>query len=176
MPVEVTTQMARDHAETDADDAVLRRLIDAAERQVIAMHGPHAKDGVTAQLEGGGPRIYLSRSISTVTSVTECAGIAETETVLATDDYRLWHGGLTMQRLQSGTNPSAVWADRVVVAYTPVDDSDERVRVILDLVKLQLGYQASRFVRVGDQSTIELNYEQERRSLLSSLREVPNVG
>lgn len=158
---------------TDIPDAAIRRLIDAAEESIDSRYGARASSDQTDAGDGGMEIFPLSRPAATITSVTE--RLATTDTVLAADDYESLHGGRILRRLSDGTNGAiirlgaAIWGDRVTVVYKPVSDDNQRKRVVIDLVKLSIRYDATTSTRDGDHSESRPGYEKERESILGSL-------
>jgi len=116
--------------------------------------------------------LYLERPAESIASVTEFWGdpFNETETILAPADYRLHYGGRALERVGNATNPRWLWGHRVVISYVPLDDSAQRKRICIDLVKLALRYNATKEVVAGD--TREYAYDDytvERANLLDEL-------
>ncbi len=153
--------------ETDVEDSSINVLIDAAEDAIDRRFGLRSSTAQTDKAEGGGQYYFLSRPAASITSVTETTG--SSDTVLSADDYELLHGGRQLRRLADGTNGASRWAERVAVVYTPKSDDPERKRVVIDLVKLSLRYDATKTKKDGDHSESAPDYEQEREKILSSL-------
>lgn len=110
--------------DSSVTDASLQPLLDAAESAITQAVG--GLDATTEYLAGGRIALLLSRRIGSVTVVTEGS------TVLIAADYRVRDYRLI--RLPVGR----VWAPNVEVTYIPFDDLDERKRVQLALVRLDL--------------------------------------
>jgi hypothetical protein len=165
----LTVAQVRAHVETDLADEALERLIDDADAEIIDRAG--AVDEQTDEMHGVelATALCLSRRASEITEVVET--VSEDETTLAADDYSLRAGGLFLDRLSTGTNGRSTWGDSVVVTYTPVDRTARRTRVLIDLVKLSVQYNALRSESVGDYSATSAEYETERERLLGRLRE-----
>jgi hypothetical protein len=145
----------RDRKETDLSDDSVQALIDTAEADIIARHGPYAHDTpITIQRSGDCKTINIARPIDAgaTVAITETvdspSGI--TETTLADDDYRLWTGGRWLERLHTGTNPRWQWPQLVEITYTPVDDTAERTEVATKLVILSIEYEGVIETRAGD--------------------------
>lgn len=166
MPL-VTAAQAREHIETDLPDAALQRLIDDAESEIVRRFGPHAPGPVVEEHAGGDPLLFLRRPALSVQSVAE--EVAYVVTALDASDYRLRFGGRAIERLPTGPHPRRFWGDLVTVTYAPVDDTPQRVRVLLDLVQLAVAYGAVDSVSVGDYSEQALDYQRERERLLAGL-------
>ncbi len=93
--------------------------------------------------------LRLSRPLDTGESVTIVetdpanTGAAGDEVTLAADDYRVLHGGRTLQRLNGGTNPRDYWAPLVTVTYTSAGNAGAvaaREEATIKLVHLDLTY------------------------------------
>lgn len=154
-----------EHFETDLDDVPVQRLLDDAESEIDRVFGALATQADSA--EGLTRSVFTSRPIDTITSVTEI--IDDVSTVLASDDYRRI-GTREFRRLADGTNARSLWGDEVVIVYGPVSDVNQRTRVQLDLVKLAIQYQAVKSQALGGGVSFAFPaYEEERRSILSSL-------
>ena len=163
----LTVADVREHFETDLSDAAIQRLLDDAERDIIARFGDHAS--ATEEWLSGGSILFTLRPISSVTSIAERVG--DTTTMLASDDYRQI-GRWMIERLDTGTNPASLWGDQVTVIYAPEDDTDRRKRVQLDLVKLAIQYDALRSRGAGDLTSSSPDYEDQRSALLARLSTV----
>lgn len=165
----------REHQATSLGDVPLQRLLDAAEVAIAARVG--LLGTLTERRRGGGLFLYLSRRAGTLTTVTERYGdpLGVSSVVLDGTDYTLLPDGLTLRREWTGTHPANRWAEDVVVASTAFDDTSERQRVAIGLVKLDLTHNpglASETIGDWSESYVNgsaMNYEMERESLLSSL-------
>jgi len=165
----VTLAQAREHLETDLVDAALTRLIDAADAEIVAFAGAHIS-AITTLLYGGGEYLYLTRPAASFTSITEYVEPSDlTGTLLVATDYRVELGGRAIRRLATGTNKSSEWGDRVSIVYIPVAESERRIRVELDLVRLFAKYEALKSEGIGDYEADHLAYDPERIRLLQSL-------
>src|SRR3546814_7725086 len=88
-------------------------------------------------------------------------------TELTADDYRILHGGRTLERLVGGTNGATRWAPLVEVTYTPVSDAAKREEVVIKMVALDLTYRGlDKQESVGDYSR---SRSEEHTSELQSL-------
>lgn len=177
MPL-LTPDEIRAHVETDRSTDALAALIADAEASLVIRYGASYPGPVTvtrflADLSLVTPTmLYLERPALSITSVTEFWGdpFRETATVLAPNDYRVQYGGRALERLGNATNPRWLWGHRVDVSYVPVDDTPQRKRICIDLVKLALRYNATKEVVAGD--TREYAYDDytvERANLLDEL-------
>lgn len=162
----------KEHVETDLSDDVIDRLIDDADAEIVKRYGPHVTQIDTFENVNAATAIYLSRNASAITSVTEEVRDGEgsyTETVLASDDYKLRRNNLSLERLRDGTNPRATWGHVVTIVYVPDDDGTRRIRVEIDLVRLAIEYNALSTEDTGDYRSSSLRYSDERESLLRTL-------
>jgi len=168
----MTLAEIRAHIESDLSDAALTELIDAADYSIVSSVGPHAVDGdITKVVLGGDALLFLPRPAVTFTSVTEVVG--DVSTVLATDDYRAWFGNTLdtriLRRLNDGTNPRGVWGNRVSVVYAPLNDDAQRKQVEIMLVRLAVQYRALSSERVGQYSSVILDFQKEQANLIQPL-------
>lgn len=159
-----TIEDIRDAFESDIPDVRIQGLIDAETEEVTSRFGPE----LTETYEGypSGSFISLPTPAALISSVVEIEGT--TETTLAANDYRIRSSGWRLERLSSGTNQSDCWARRVLVTYVKTD-SARRWRVIIDLVKLALQYDALTHESTGENSSDHVNYQEEREALLRTL-------
>ncbi|MDA2936831.1 hypothetical protein MYX75_01025 [Acidobacteria bacterium AH-259-A15] len=174
----LTTTQITDHFDTDLPTAAIQRLLDDAEKEIIRLFGGHTSQvdnllivGTLTKEEQSrdlpGKYIFPTRPIKTVTSIVET--VSDTDTTLASDDYKLFHGGRQIKRLNDGTNPRTIWGSRVKVTYVPVDDQDQRKRVQLDLVKLAIQFDGLANSKVGSVALVIGEYEGQRQQILSRL-------
>lgn len=174
----VTPAEVREHVETDSGDDALTLLIADAEAALVVRYGPNYPGPVSitrflADLSLITPTmLYLERPAESIASVTEFWGdpFNEAEALLSPTDYRLHYGGRALERLGNAANPRWLWGHRVVISYVPVDDTAQRKRICIDLVKLALRYDARRSETAGDHSETALDdYTSERARLLDEL-------
>lgn len=162
----LTVDQLKEHIETDRSEDSLQLLIDSAEDDIRAQAGEH--DSQIDDLTGGDPFLFLSRPAQSITSIVE--RIYLVDTTLATNDYELRQGGRSLWRSPFGTHGWGNWGSRVVVTYVPKDDQNRRKRVLVDLVRLSLKFNALKSERVGDfSSTSHDDYETQRQRLLNTL-------
>jgi hypothetical protein len=166
----LTATQLKEHLETDLGDDALQRILDAEEGEITRRYGAIATE--TDILPGGDSMLTLSRKASSITSVTEL--VSTTSTALATDDWRAW-ADHRLERLATGTNARTTWGDRVTVVYTPVDRTDQRTLVLVQLCKLALVYGglASESIGGGDYVMRALPWGIERETLLATLEPEP---
>ncbi len=167
MPALLTAADIRAHVETALDDAALQVIIDRVDADLVRRAGPHSGP-LTETMTGRTMSAYVNRPITSVTSVREGATVvAETSALSATDEYRLWPAEGRIERLPAGTRFAAV----VEVVYTPVDETEGRKRVLLELVRLDLAQSGRAQERIGsDYRYRGLNYEEHRNALIREAR------
>ena len=164
----LTVDELRLHVTSTLTDEALQLLLDAALDAIedVAPTGP-----VTELITpGSGDLVLLSREATAITSVVE--EYWGQSTTLAADDYELRSGGQTLRRLSTGTNPAYAWRGRVDVAYTVEDDSAERKRVQLELVKLDLAFNPalrSQTIGTWSEDYADKPYADQRAGILASL-------
>jgi hypothetical protein len=165
----LTVTQLRQFVTSSLEDAPLQTLLDAAATAIVGVAG--ATGEITEHVsawDGFYHRITVARPIAAITSVTEYAG--GVETILAADDYRA--DGYVLTRLGYGTNPRWwFWGRHVVVVYTPADDTAERQRVQMELVKLDLNWKPGLTVQgvEGFTEQYAATYEQSRADILGTL-------
>lgn len=160
MPTLLTADEVRDHIETDLVDDALTRVIEAADAEIINKLGAVASQ--VENLPGGGVELFLARRASAVSEVIERfdLGFGPQETTLEDDDFSLRPDGMRVERLFTGTNPAPYWRGEIKVTSTPDDDSARRKLLLVNLVKLELGYTGHLAVTAGDVRVASLqNYE-----------------
>jgi len=167
---------------SDLSDSELQAMIDGIADEIEARFGPAGP--ITVEL--GDPAdpdartqrtLRLARQIDTAEAMTVVevdpadTGDAAAEVALSTSDYRILHGGRTLQRLTGGPNGRAYWAPLVKVTYTPAGDAAARDEVTIKLVQLDLSYRgALKSERAGDHSyTLSEDHADDRESILGSL-------
>lgn len=172
----LTVDALRGHIETGLGDDELGLLLDAAYEAIDLTVGP--ADSVSELLSAGsGDLLMLSRAAASITSVTEC------DVELEADDYALV-GDQVLRRVATGPNPRRAWTGRVEIAYVPVDDANERDRVAIGLVNLDLNYDPGLTAeRLGDHTITYRSgggttdsYAVEREELLATLTRTGFVG
>ena len=125
-----TVTMLREYVTTTLSDAVLQTYLDAAFADIddVAPSGP-----VNELIrQGRGDLLMLAQPAEEILS------IVERDVTLAADDYEVRSSGQTLRRLRTGTNPAWGWQGRIDVSYIPDVDAASRIRVAIELVKLDL--------------------------------------
>ena len=150
------------------DDA-LQALLNAAETEINARRGALG-DPIVERHFAGLRTFWLARPAA---SAGDIASIVEDEagalTTLASDDWYLHPNLMLLVRLKNGTHPSSRWASEVVTTFTPLDDTSERIRVQVALVKLDLAFTGWASVSTQSEGRTALaDYKAEREALLSS--------
>jgi hypothetical protein len=167
---------------SDLPDGELLAMIDAIAAELDARFGPAGAQTI----ELGDPTDPASRLLRThrlmrpadttqPVAVVEIdpgnTGLAANEVTLAAGDFRLLHGGRTLQRLTGGPNPREFWAPLVRVTYTPQGLAAARGEVTIKLIALDLSYRgALRSERAGDyQFTLSGDIAADREAILQTL-------
>lgn len=98
-------------------------------------------------------------------------GNSADETALTAADFRLLHGGRTLQRLVGGPNSRTHWAPLVRVTYTPTGLASARDEVTIKLIALDLSYRGLlRSERAGDyQMALSGDMAADREAILKAL-------
>ena len=160
--------------ETDVADDEIFAIVEEIAQEVDAQVGGETE--ITIDLLGdmhlSPNRKFLNfwRPIETVTSITE--ELDTVQTVLAADDYKIWHGGRTVERLATGTNPQSYWSQKVTAVYVPRTNDVGQMRrngVIIDIAILELQYRGLTSERSGDYSASYPKLGEERAKLIASL-------
>ena len=167
---------------SDLSDGELLSMIDAITGELDARFGPTSEQTVTiGDLEN--PVSSVNRTLrmdlpidtaQPITIVEEQpgnTGIEANETTLAADDFRVLHGGRTLQRLISGTHSREFWAPIVHVTFTPNSTPAQREEVTIKLIQLDLSYRgALRSEKAGDYSfTVSGDHAADREMILKAL-------
>lgn len=169
---------------SDLPDGELQAMIDAITAELDARFG--VAGAITVVL--GDPADPASRFNTTLRllrpadtaqtiTVTEIdpgnTGSAADETELDAADFRVLHGGRTLQRLTGGPNARSHWAPLVRVEYTPIGLAAARDEVTIKLIALDLSYRgALRSERAGDyQVTLSGDMAADREAILQTLED-----
>lgn len=167
---------------SDLSDAELQAMIDSILAEIAARFG--AAGEITADLgdlsdpwSRGSRTLRLARPIDTGETIAiveidpHHTGLAAAEITLASDDYRVLHGGYTIERLSGGTNGRDFWAPLTRVTYTPADiDSAAHDEAAIKLMALDLSSKGLlKSERAGDYAYTLGDPAEEREKILSSL-------
>lgn len=136
----------------DLAAADLQDIIDREEAEMIRRYGAHTAS-ITESVRPNGRSVYLKRAVSSVTSVAEALYLGDASPVTrAATDYVIWSEEGRLERAADG----AGWGAMVTVVYTPVDGTNLRTMVLLELVKIAVsqggGGGANETIREGDVS------------------------
>lgn len=165
----------RKHFKTRLEDEAIQRLLDANSDEIIARVGPV---GETSEIRFPRPFesiILLGRAAFSITSIKEAFGYDD-ELTLDPADYIVHR--TTLRRVESGPNPRGSWVAPVQIIWTPGEDTNSRVRVLIELTKLDINSNPGmRAFTVGQHreeydsgSATSKSPEQRREELLLSLQ------
>ena len=154
----------RENIETGLGDDALQRIMDAVEEDIDQRHG--AVDSQVDDLEAGLEKLWTTRPILTITTVTETVGTTDTD--LSANDFVKRHE-TQLDRLNTGDNSRERWGIRVKITYVPVDTTKRRITTFLKMILMDIVYSGLDSSREGDFNSKSLNYASEREKLLSSL-------
>lgn len=168
----LTLDEVRQHVETGIEDDALERLLNEAQLQVTSRFGTDAS--MTVSVEAQGRYIRLQRPALTITSIAEFNDQRYPLYTLLVGDYELQHGGRVIRRLTGGTTfyANRSWAPVVTITYVPVPEQALRDRVVIDLVRLAVQYNALGQETFGGRTgyqSISLDYFNERERILSAI-------
>lgn len=162
----------RGRVETDLADPAIQAIIDEAVQEIEDRYGPYRDPDapISLTVEGRRRKLSLPRPVDASETVVVVEWIVadardvefadelddafidvgQTSLTLNANDYRVWYGGRTLERLYTGTHPRVYWGSRVDLTYVPVDDTARRNEVATKLTILSLRYQGVIEERVGD--------------------------
>ncbi len=174
----VDLSRVKERIETDLSDTELQAMIDEVQSEINVKFGVIGSitiflDG-DRDLDGDRRFLNLARPRDTGQTITVVEIDGTDETTMAADDFRILHGGRTLERLIDGTNGRNFWERLVKVMYTPVSDVKERDEVIIQLVQLGITFRGLSSEKAGDYSASFPDYLAERDKLLDRLS--PNRG
>jgi hypothetical protein len=115
-------------------------------------------------------RIDLPRPADVEEDISIVETVGTTDTTLEPDDFRIWNGGRTIERLRTGTNQRFWFGTTCVITYTPVDDSKQRDEAAIKLAILNLQYSGLASEQIGDERMTKVDYEEERNKVLATLQ------
>ena len=169
---------------SDLPDAELQAMIDGIVAELDARIGPAGP--VTVEFgDLDDPASRMQRTLRLVrpldigqpVTITEDepadSGLALARITLSASDWRVLHGGRTLQRLTGGPNGRSFWAPLVTVTYTPVGESAARDEATIKLIQLDLSYRgALKSERAGDYQMILYDAPAaEREAIIASLEQ-----
>jgi hypothetical protein len=167
---------------SDLSDSELQAMIDGIADEMDMRFGPAGQitvdlgdldDPTTAYLR----TLRLVRPLDTAQDVTIVesdpgnSGDVSASVTLAADDYRVMHGGRTLQRLPTGTNGRSYWAPLVSATYTPIGELAARAEATIKLIQLDLSYRGGlKSERAGDyQFTLSDTVAADREAIFDGL-------
>lgn len=167
----ITPAILKEHVETDLSDAGLQKLIDDAVAEINNRFGADGAAVTEEYFMGeeteqvGRRRLFLKRPIGTLTSVKEGPTLvaADLTTLVENTDFFQMMRGKALEKIGGD------WQKWVQVIHTPASDQARRHRVIIDLCKLALQYNALSAEGVGDWRGSHVDYQAEREKLLTGL-------
>lgn len=167
---------------SDLGDAELTAMIDAITAELDARFGAAGETTVelgdpTRPYDRAMLNLRMPRPIDTTQAITiverepSNTARAADEVTLGQGDYRILHGGYTLQRLKLGPNPNTFWAPLVTVTYTPIVATAQREEVTIKLIQLDLTYRGGlRSEKAGDYSfTLSGDQMADREAILQTL-------
>lgn len=171
----ITPTQLREHITTTLDDDALQTLIDAEEAALNDAVGSLGSQEEEFLENFPGVYIYTQRTISSITSIVEkwpdtfLGGTADV--TLDATDYEIAPGNKSIRRLSTGTHSMSRWGSRVVVTYTPSDETAKRVLALINLCKINIAYNGlkSESVGGGEYSFTLGDYEAQRAQIIAGL-------
>jgi hypothetical protein len=174
----------KERASPDMSDDELNAMIAGIVAEISARVGPVGT--VTAHLgDLSAPedanfrtlKLNLPADLTQPIVVAECnpgnSGAAAAQLLLTAADFRILHGGRTLQRLNSGPNPAEFWAPSVTATYTATGPAQaQRDEIVIKLMLIDLSYKGLlKSERAGDYQWTGStdSYTGERDALLSGL-------
>jgi hypothetical protein len=133
MPTTVyaTVSQLRERLTTGWSDDALQRLLIALSHEIDTRLGPPGSRTERYVRDDYYPYIFLSRQAASITSVVDGT------TTLATSEYELHFGGWALRRKST----SERFARDVTVTYMPLDDTERRAALIVDLAAWDVAHQ-----------------------------------
>jgi hypothetical protein len=121
-------------SEVDLDTLIARE-----EAEIVRRYGANysADTPLTERVKGGQKSIYLKRPIGSVTSISEYLFLGDSAPqVLSSTDYYVWNEEGRIERVYGYGYGSGKWGVVVSAVYTPVDDTDLRKQVLIELLRI----------------------------------------
>jgi len=160
----ITIRELRAQVQSGLDDTTLGAIL-AREEAIMVQHcGPHYSSDVkiTTVLPGRTKNLYLPRRISSVYRVTEDGMVLSN----ANGDFRIWPDEGRLERLPEGS----FWGALITTLWIPINDTELRKAVLIDLVRLALERTAMRGENIaGEYSFTAPDWELARAQLLRQL-------
>lgn len=155
--------------ETDLDDTVLQRILDANVKAIARAAGSPTSE-VETHSALGAQFLALSRRSTAFSSITERRRYSSDAVTLSANDYRKV-GDYRLLRLSDGDNPSGSWGSEVVVTYTPEVDTEVRDRVALDLCQVDIEFRPYDREQSPDWEGEQKDWKARRREVLTHVKE-----
>jgi hypothetical protein len=172
----------RERTGSDLSDTELNAMITAITDDMNARFGPAGPITVVLgeldePLSRPARTLRLVRPMDTAQPVTITeelpgnSGEAGARVTLQAGDYRVLHGGRTLQRLTGGPNGNDFWAPTTSVTYTPIGEAGAREEATIKLMQIDLTYRGGlKSERAGDyQFTLSDDVAAEREKIFDSL-------
>lgn len=163
----ITVDEAQARIGTPLDAGYLAALIDDVEAEVTEVIGDPTA-AITETHAGYTQSLYVNRKIGSVTTITEYTALDDvTGTALTeNEDFFIWANEGRIQRI------GAKWGAKVTLVYVPVDDTNKRRSVIVDLIKYYLAYSPLKQENIVSEYafTAPENWEEEKARLIQRLR------
>lgn len=169
---------------SDMPDVEIAAMIDAITVELDARFGAVGPVTVTIGDLGDPASRFLrslrlvlpadtAQAISIIERQPGNTGLPSDETELAADDFRVQHGGRTLQRLIGGSNSREYWAPIVEVTYTPQSNFALREEATIKLIQLDLSYRGGlKSEKAGDYSfTLSGDFATDREAILQTLED-----
>ena len=176
----------KERIETDLSDGELQAMIDEAVAEIERRFGPNAQItvhlGEDRTLAADRRFLTLARPLDTGQAATAVeieppgAGDAGARTTLDAADWRVLHGGRTIERLSDGPNGRRFWAPLVELTYTPVSDALQRDEVAIQVAQLEIQARGLDSERAGDWQAAYPDLAQKRETLIAGLAPRRGLG
>lgn len=134
---EFSVARLREFVSTSLSDFSLQTLLNGAFLAIDDAIGP-LEDVRESFAAVPGDLLMLSVRAESITSVVENARFQPLS--LDATDYELSPSGRTLRRLMTGTHPIWNWWGRVTVTYRPFSNVAERIRVAVELIRLEISW------------------------------------
>lgn len=153
--------------ETPLEDEALEALIEREEAVLVQRIGPNHDPVVplVETVDGRGKDLFLSRPITTITTIEEARCLGDEMTELTAEEFHIWHKQGRLTRLPRRT----CWGEVVTVTYQPEDDTETRKALLIDLLRLTLERTGLKSENVaGEYSYTAPDWDASRDRLLAS--------
>lgn len=167
---------------SDLSDTELQAMITAIAAELDARLGPAGEITVElGDLDDPVSRMQRTLRLNSPIDVTQPVTIIEDEpadsglalarTTLDPTDFRVLHGGRTVQRLTGGPNGRSFWAPLVTLTYTVAGAAAARDEATIKLIQLDLSYRGGlKSERAGDyQFTLGSDPVADREAIIAAL-------